>query len=81
MSEKIFCSYLKTEEESLDQAPWPGPIGLYLKKHISKKAWLLWLEEQTKLINENRLAVYKAPDRAFLMEKLKIFFQLNDEIK
>jgi Fe-S cluster biosynthesis and repair protein YggX len=80
MSKKeILCSYSKTQEEALDQAPWPGPLGQHILEHISKKAWSLWLEEQTRLINEHRLAVYKTDDKAFLMQKLKDFFNINND--
>jgi len=81
MTKKIICCYLKTEQEALLQAPLPGALGDYLLHHVSKKAWGLWLEEQTKIINENRLAVYKPHDKKLLLTKLKDFFQIDNHIE
>lgn len=77
MAKIILCDYLKAEEIALEHNVWAEPLGEYLKGHISQKAWNLWLEEQTRLINENRLALYKSKDRDFLTEKLKEFFKIS----
>ena len=73
----IWCDYLKCQAPALEQIVWQEPWGSYLKEHISQSAWNLWLEEQTKLINEHRLALFKAEDRAFLTQKMKEFFKLD----
>lgn len=74
----IDCAYLKRPEKELEQAPIPGPLGEYLKKNISQAAWQLWCDEQTRLINENRLSLAKPQDRAFLQQQLRSFFQITD---
>jgi Fe-S cluster biosynthesis and repair protein YggX len=80
MNKLIFCQFLKKETLALLSAPYPGPLGLYLMNHISQEAWVLWINEQTKFINENRLMLYKKDDRDFLLNKLHEFFKINPQM-
>jgi Fe-S cluster biosynthesis and repair protein YggX len=69
----IYCQKLKTDSEALDYAPYPGELGQKILTHISKKAWKMWLEHQTMLINENRLNMLDFKARQFLMNEMEKF--------
>lgn len=69
----IFCTKLKKQAESLETAPFPGPLGEKILKEISAEAWKLWLAHQTILINEYRLNVIDPKSRQFLREELEKF--------
>lgn len=73
MSRTVFCVKLKKEAEGFDNPPYPGELGERIYQHISKEAWKLWLGQQTILINENRLSMANAKDRAFIREKMESF--------
>jgi Fe-S cluster biosynthesis and repair protein YggX len=81
MTRTVHCAKLSIEAEGLDNPPFPGEQGLKIYESISKKAWQLWLEKQTILINENRLASFDAKARAFLaLERDKFLFEGHDEM-
>jgi len=69
----ILCTKLKKQAESLETAPFPGPLGEKIHKEISAEAWKLWLAHQTILINEYRLNVIDPKSRQFLREELEKF--------
>jgi Fe-S cluster biosynthesis and repair protein YggX len=73
MTRTVFCSKLKQEEEGLDSAP-PGPLGEKIYQQISKKAWSMWVEHQTILINEYRLSLIDPKARQFLQEEMQNYF-------
>ncbi len=70
----VFCRRLKTELEGLEKAPFPGPKGKDIFEHISKKAWLEWLEHQTRIINEQHLNMMDLTSRKYLQEQMAKFF-------
>ena len=74
---KIFCKYLKKESLALKQQPLPGDIGAKILANTSKEAWQLWLKEQVKLINENKLNLTEQKTKDFLLEKMHDFLNLN----
>lgn len=51
----IFCQYFKKVLEGFEDPFYPGLIGEKIFHNISKKAWNIWMKEQTKFINENNL--------------------------
>lgn len=73
MSKTIHCSYLKREEEALDRAPLPGPLGEKILNEISRPAWRQWLAHQTLLINENRLSPINPEHRKYLEQQAEAF--------
>jgi len=73
MSRTIFCSYTKQEDEGLDRAPLPGPLGQKIFDNISKPAWRKWLAHQTLLINENRLSPINPEHRKYLEQQAEAF--------
>lgn len=74
MSRIIHCIKLDKEAEGLARAPYPGALGARLYEHASKEAWQLWLQHQTRLINEYRLALSDAQARKFLSAEMEKFF-------
>lgn len=74
MSNQIFCSKLKQELERMDAPPFPGPLGDKIFNEISQAAWQQWLQHQTMLINEYRLALIDPKARTFLQEEMEKYF-------
>ncbi|MEN9897556.1 MAG: hypothetical protein RLZZ66_1205 [Pseudomonadota bacterium] len=81
MTRTVHCVKLGIEADGLESPPFPGEKGLEIFEHISKGAWQSWLEKQTMLLNENRLASYDPKARAFLeTERRKFLFEGNQEM-
>ena len=74
MSRTVHCVKLGTEAEGLDRPPFPGPIGQRIFEHVSRQGWQMWIEHQTRLINEYRLALADPKARQFLAEEMEKFF-------
>lgn len=74
MTREVYCNKLKEHAEGLDKAPFPGPLGQKIFDNISKKAWKMWIDHQTMLINEYRLSLIDPKARAFLTEEMERFF-------
>lgn len=74
MSRTVHCIKLDRDAEGLDRAPYPGALGQRLLDHVSKEGWQLWLQHQTRLINEYRLALSDASARKFLAAEMEKFF-------
>ena len=73
MSITIFCKKLNKNAEKLSEPPYPGEIGQEIQQNISKEAWNLWLEQQTKIINENRLNPIDVETRKLLEKEMLSF--------
>lgn len=74
MSRTVHCVKLDKQAEGLDRAPYPGALGQRIFENVSKEAWQLWLQHQTRLINEYRLALSDASARKFLSTEMEKFF-------
>ncbi|WP_428622526.1 oxidative damage protection protein [Sedimenticola sp.] len=73
MSRMVDCVKLQKMAEGLDRPPYPGELGQRVFDNISKEAWQLWLQQQTILINENRLSLADPKSRVFLEEQMVKF--------
>ena len=73
MTRMIFCQKLQQQAEGLATPPYPGELGQRIYAHISKQAWQLWIEHQTRLINEYRLNLMEAKSRQFLIQEMEKF--------
>lgn len=80
MTHTVQCIKLGREAEALPKPPLPGPLGQKIFENVSKEAWATWMEHQTRLINEYRLALSDAKARAFLMDELKKYFFEGGEL-
>ncbi len=74
MARTVQCVKLKTEAEGLDYPPYPGPIGKRIFDEVSKEAWKGWLEDQKRLVNENRLNLADQKARKYLEEQMMRHF-------
>lgn len=74
MSRTVHCVKLDKEAPGLERAPYPGPLGEKIYQQVSQEAWQMWVEHQTRLINEYRLALAEASARKFLAEEMEKFF-------
>jgi Fe-S cluster biosynthesis and repair protein YggX len=79
MARTVQCEYLKKEADGLDFQLYPGEVGKRIFDNISKEAFSLWQKKQTMLINENKLNMMNATDRAFLEEKMVAFLFEGEE--
>jgi Fe-S cluster biosynthesis and repair protein YggX len=70
----VNCVKLGHEAEGLDFPPVPGDLGRRLYEHVSKEAWTLWQQQQTRLINENRLNLSDPKARKYLLDQTEKFF-------
>ena len=71
MPETVKCLLLGEELPAMAMPPLPGELGQKIQTQISQKAWQLWLEHQTMLINEKRLSMGKPDHRKYLMEQME----------
>lgn len=78
MSRMVLCRKFKEEKEGMAFPPFPGEQGQRLFETVSKEAWMLWLKEQTMIINENRLNVLDPQAQAFLSEQREKFLDNED---
>ena len=74
MPRMVNCVKLGKEAEGLDRPPYPGPLGQRIFENVSKEAWQGWLQHQTRLINEYRLALSDASARKFLAAEMEKYF-------
>ena len=79
---EILCSKLKKKLPKLKSIPIPSNIGNYIYENISEKAWDMWLEYQTKYINENKLNLRNNTDRKKLNKEMLLFLNITiDDIE
>ncbi len=73
MSRTVHCIKLDIDSEGLDRPPLPGPMGQRIYQQVSKQAWQMWIQHQTRLINEYRLSLADASARKLLSEEMEKF--------
>jgi Fe-S cluster biosynthesis and repair protein YggX len=71
---EIFCHKLHKQAQGLAYVPFPGELGQRIYQEISQEAWQMWIQQQTMLINENRLNLTDPSARAFLTQEMEKFF-------
>ena len=70
----VNCVKLGREAEGLERPPLPGELGRRIYEQVSKEGWQLWVQQQTRLINENRLTLADSRARKYLLEQVEKFF-------
>jgi len=73
MPRTVQCVKLRREAEGLDFPPRPGELGKRVYENVSKDAWQMWQQQQTRLINENRLNLLDPKARKYLLEQTEKF--------
>lgn len=75
MARIVNCMKLGTEAEGLESTPFPGVKGQYIFDNISQQAWKEWMDMQTMIINEQRLASFDPKAKKLLeAERDKFLF-------
>lgn len=73
MTRMVNCVKLKREAEGLAAPPYPGEMGVRIWQSVSKEAWEMWIQTQTRLVNENRLNLADARARKYLAQQMESF--------
>lgn len=73
MDRIVYCYKLKKEAQGLDYLPYPGELGEKIYHHISKEAWEMWMNYQTRLINEFRLNLADPESQEFIKRETEYF--------
>ena len=73
MARIVKCMKLGVEAEGLDSPPFPGPKGQFIYDNISQQAWQEWMNMQTMIINEQRLASFDPKAKKLLEEEREKF--------
>ena len=81
MSHLVNCRKYGEHLEGLDAPPFPGPAGEEIFNNISKRAWLAWMDLQTRLINEKQLRMSDSAARRFLSEQRTKFFANERDVE
>ncbi len=74
MTRTVSCIKLGRDAEGLDFPPYPGALGQRIFERVSKEAWKVWLEDQKRLVNENRLSLADPKARKYLAEQMEKHF-------
>jgi len=74
MARMVKCVKLGKEAEGLDRLTYPGELGKRIFENVSKEGWQQWMQQQTILINENRLTPFEPKAREFLEQQMEKFF-------
>ena len=74
MTQTMTCIKLGPDQEAMDFPPFPGALGERIFKNVSKKSWVIWLEQQKMLVNENRLNLADPEARKYLKEQTEKYF-------
>lgn len=78
MARMIKCMKLGLEAEGLEAPPFPGPKGQFIYENISQQAWQEWINMQTMIINEQRLASYDPKAKKILEQEREKFLFSGD---
>ena len=73
----VFCQRYQKTMPGLSKPPFPGNDGDYIFKNLSAQAWREWIDEQTRLINEQKLNPLDIETRNYLRKQL--FLYINNE--
>jgi Fe-S cluster biosynthesis and repair protein YggX len=74
MSRTVNCRRYQQELPGLERLPFPGAMGQDVFDNISQKAWLEWMEHQTRIINEQHLNMMDLTSRKYLQGQMAKFF-------
>lgn len=78
MVRMVKCMKLGIEVEGLENPPFPGPKGQFIYENISRQVWQEWINMQTMIINEQRLASFDPKAKKLLEEERNKFLFSSD---
>jgi Fe-S cluster biosynthesis and repair protein YggX len=74
---EVVCRRCGLRKAGLDNSPLPGKWGPILVAQTCAECWHEWVEEQTRLINHERLLPSDPTHRAVLYERMASFLKLE----
>lgn len=74
---EVVCRRCGQRRPGLEQAPLPGKWGPAVLAHTCPECWQAWVEEQTRLINHERLLPSDPQHRKVLYERMAAFLHLE----
>jgi Fe-S cluster biosynthesis and repair protein YggX len=74
---EVACRRCGQRRAGLAQAPLPGRWGPIVLEQTCDTCWREWIEEQTRLINHERLLPSEPAHRQILYEKMASFLKLE----
>jgi Fe-S cluster biosynthesis and repair protein YggX len=74
---EVACARCGQHKTALAQAPLPGKWGPVILAHTCPDCWQAWVEEQTRLINHERLLPSEPEHRKVLYERMAEFLSLE----
>jgi Fe-S cluster biosynthesis and repair protein YggX len=75
--EEVACRRCGQRKAALVAAPLPGKWGPVIVASTCQECWLEWIEEQTRLINHERILPSDPEQRKVLYERMKAFLNLD----
>ena len=73
---EVRCRRCGQVRAGLERAPLPGALGPVLLENTCAVCWAEWVEEQTRLINHERLTPADPEHRKVLYARLRDFLRL-----
>jgi Fe-S cluster biosynthesis and repair protein YggX len=77
MINSVACRRCGQVKAGLAQAPLPGRWGPTVLAQTCEDCWREWIEEQTRLINHERLLPSEPTHRQVLYDRMAIFLKLD----
>jgi Fe-S cluster biosynthesis and repair protein YggX len=74
---EVLCHRCGQRKPGLSQPPLPGKWGPIVLAETCADCWRDWIEEQTRLINHERLLPSEAPHRQVLYQRMASFLKLE----
>jgi len=78
MPGEITCRRCGQRKPALERAPVPGRWGPVVLEQTCAACWHDWVEEQTRLINHERLQPALPEDRQVLYARMRDYLHLPD---
>ena len=75
----VTCRRCGQTRPGLERAPLPGRWGAAVLAGTCAECWREWIEEQTRLINHERLLPSEPAHRQVLYQRLQAFLQLPSQ--
>lgn len=73
----IVCRRCGQQRPAFDRPPIPGARGQIVQDQTCEPCWREWIEEQTRLINHERLLPSEPAHRTVLYARMADFLHLN----
>jgi Fe-S cluster biosynthesis and repair protein YggX len=79
VAEEVVCHRCGKRKQALTKAPVPGKWGPLILEGVCEDCWHEWIEEQTRLINHERLLPSEPEHRKILYTRMASFLHLTPE--